>query len=178
MKLYPILFEMRGKFENIRTKEMIRQYVKEKGYDIPEYILGDYIRQTFLKGKPDQSFEEIQQHLDWLGSITNWKLDSCLEISFQDLSPDTQRMMKEREFGNINPYDIPDDETRMDYQKQILVGDCNNEPVFFISTPEGYELQEGWHRTMTLFSRLPFENNEPQGTIKIKAWIGEGGEWK
>ena len=165
--------EIKGKYSFKKTKQAIRDYIKEKGYNIPEDIIKDLIRN--MNKQHPKFIEDIKkQHIDWLGQdIKKWDEPIVLNIGFSDLTKDTQDQLMERGFGSIPVAHVPKDAERMKYQLDTIVGDGKNEPVFFTEYGEGYELQEGWHRTMALFSRLPKDKDgKPIGNILINAIVG------
>jgi hypothetical protein len=76
--------------------------------------------------------------------------------------------MREREFGNKNPYGVQNDSERMEWQRK----NCKpgvNEPVVTIETLDGrLDLLEGWHRTMALLTI-----RTPQDPVDIQMWVGK-----
>lgn len=74
--------------------------------------------------------------------------------------------MKERQFGNVNPYEVGQDEERNKKQKELLMQrGPSNELIIMILSDGKYELLEGWHRTMQALQLYP------QGYTQ-QAWIG------
>jgi len=101
-----------------------------------------------------------------------WKLQ-ILNVNPEDFDERTLNAFSERDFGNVNTYQVPDDEERTQTQRDIAKGDGTNEPVIVEKKPDGkYELIEGWHRTMSIL--LLGDNGEDLknwGKVKIRAFV-------
>jgi hypothetical protein len=88
-----------------------------------------------------------------------------LNVTFADFSLETQQMFLDREFGHLNPHDVPRDKERLEYQLKNLKADGLNEPIVVAESSTGYDLYEGFHRTMAL---LQLGDGLP---VKINAWV-------
>ena len=101
-----------------------------------------------------------------------WKLE-ILNVNPEDFDDRTVNAFSERHFGDVNTYQVPDDEERTQTQRDIAKGDGTNEPVIVEKKPNGkYELIEGWHRTMSIL--LLGDNGEDLknwGRVKIRAFV-------
>ena len=101
-----------------------------------------------------------------------WKLE-ILNVNPEDFDDRTVNAFSERHFGDVNTYQVPDDEERTQTQRGIAKGDGTNEPVIVEKKPNGkYELIEGWHRTMSIL--LLGDNGEDLknwGRVKIRAFV-------
>jgi hypothetical protein len=175
---YFIKLALKGKYLKLRNKKDLRDYIKKNYPNTPEYVLEDIIRNSRdslyninAPGDVGSHPYETRMSLKAVLADTGWSLE-ILDLAFEDFDPDTCRRFLERKFGDVNPYEIPNDEKRMEFQKSNLIGNGNNEPIILIKKGSKYELLEGWHRTMTLLSRLPRDSSgKPEGKIKIKAWV-------
>ncbi len=144
----------------VRVKGMYKQLLR-KYPNVPEYVMHDFYRSS-----DDQWFAKLNR--------LDWKLQ-VISVNPSDFSLDTQRNFEKRQFGAVNPDRVPRDEERMQVQKRELEGkpQGENEPVILIKRVNGYELFEGFHRTMNLLLRG--KNDGPTETwdrVKIKAWVG------
>jgi hypothetical protein len=101
----------------------------------------------------------------------------------------TQWYFLDRRFGYREEKQIRNDAERTNFQRKSLssIDLGQNEPVIVRHTPQGYELLEGWHRTMTLLlkgapadqvhllqSQESFQNDvdfSQWQPVKIKAYI-------
>jgi hypothetical protein len=116
-------------------------------------------------------------------------------------TPKTQKSIQKREGGSVNPYGVPRDAERHAAQAALAQqqGGVRKEPVLLIKTAKGYELLEGWHRTIQHFVKYPEGYTGPayvavaqgqQGvaeesntvkkdpkTGKVKSWSHEG-DWE
>lgn len=184
-----VIYEAMMEFERNDYSKKERQD-KKSAYYITKNILGLLNKGYKFSDALKEAFKAIG-HEDWSNSIfefldKKWAL-RILNLSFSDLAKDTQRRLKEREFGLKNPYSVPDDERRL--MHQIASGGKNvagsNQPIIFLQKSDGYELYEGWHRTMALFwlaanpknanarSLSELSGNPYEATIKVRAMVGK-----
>ena len=82
--------------------------------------------------------------------------------------------MKDRKMGMLDLTDIPNDKERNNLHRDLATNDGKNEPVIITKTSEGYELLEGWHRTMSILSLGSdgTDNYEYWDKVKLNAWVG------
>lgn len=96
-----------------------------------------------------------------------WNLETRT-VTINSFDDETQRRMHKREFGNKNPYNVPDDAERMEWQRK----NCKpgiNEPVVVTEHIDGrLDLHEGWHRTMALLTI-----RTPEDPVDIRMWVGK-----
>jgi len=109
-----------------------------------------------------------------------------------DFTKKTVNYFVHRKFGIRVEKQIRNDAERMTKQKEIMMkrGQGGNEPVIVIQTKEGFELLEGWHRTMNyLMSGCPADQLEMIKTgqfqevdfskwtpVQVNAFVGRGPE--
>ena len=144
----------------------------------PEYVLKDFFYNNVVN-----EFETIEKEYygdpllltrGYWGEYLRgpWKLE-ILNVNPEDFDDRTVNAFLERDFGNLNTYQVPDDEERTKTQRDIAKGDGTNEPVIVEKKPNGkYELIEGWHRTMSIL--LLGDNDEDLKNwdkIPIKAFV-------
>lgn len=131
------------------------QYLKQLYPTWPDYVVKDFLYQQAKTITDDAQLQE------WLsitkrdfGNVT-WKLQN-IPITMNVFNPDTQRRMKERNMGSSNPYQVPRDAERHAQQLQMLQQKgISKEPIIVLQTPNGYDLIEGWHRTIQHLQLYP-----------------------
>jgi hypothetical protein len=79
----------------------------------------------------------------------------------------------DRDFGNVNSFDVSKDEERMDTQMSMRRSDGNNEPVILLRNSNGtYKLNEGWHRTMSILKMGDNgEDIKNWDKVKLRAFV-------
>lgn len=96
-----------------------------------------------------------------------WHLETR-SVTINSFDDETQRRMRKRKFGNKNPYNVPDDAKRMEWQRK----NCKpgiNEPIVVTEHSDGrLDLHEGWHRTMALLTI-----RTPEDPVDIRMWVGK-----
>ena len=84
----------------------------------------------------------------------------------------------QRKFGNANPNDVPNDEERTEYQRNLAkkLKPGTNESVIVLKLGNKFRLLEGWHRTMAILSLGNNGESDPTkwNKIKIKAYVATG----
>jgi len=150
-----LIIEMRWKG---LYKELRRKYP-----NIPEYVLHDFYRTGMGEHPLYKAFDRLNWH------------QQVIIVNLSDFAPDTRRRILERQFGAINPYEVHNDEERMARHKELAVSTGKNEPIIVIKRVDGYELYEGWHRTMNIL-QLGKNGSPPEQweKVKINAWVGSG----
>jgi hypothetical protein len=145
----------------MRMKGLYRQ-LHQKYSNIPEYVMHDLFR-----GSDDKLFTQLNR-LDWKLQVIN--------VRPTDFSFNTLKHFEEREFGDANPSGVYNDAERMQVQKKRASADGHNEPIIVVKRIDGYDLWEGWHRTMNV---LKLGQNGRRVTdfaewdkVKINAWVG------
>jgi hypothetical protein len=120
-------------------------------------------------GQQNNSKPPDLEHIRFLKSkVKSWKFQAKMPLTFQMLVADTKKKMKDdRQFGKLNPFSVPDDKRRNEKTETLVKekGMENLAPIIMIKHPDGFELYEGWHRTMAAF------RVHPDG-FKVNAWIG------
>lgn len=164
----------------LETRNKIFQYIKSLLPGWPDYVLRDWIYPSV--GKLDNkkiisahygyglSKENILYiiHSEGLDINSNWKLVPDFPFQFDKLHPDTQRRIQSRAEGTLNPYNVPRDAERHFTQAKLIQqhGGVSNEPVIGILKPQGFDLIEGWHRTIQHFKANPTGYRGP-------AWVAK-----
>lgn len=151
----------------IETRQGAWQWLKKKLPKWPDYILRDLIYQSIRTSKnPSETIDEILKS-EGIGPDTIWKLEPNFKFNLNVFNPWTVDKIKKRWNGKSHPdMGIPNDAARHATQKELIKkqGGIQKEPVIIIKKSDGYELIEGWHRTIQHFS------NNPNGYIG-PAWI-------
>ena len=146
----------------------------------PEYVFKElyYTHNGFFKNEfidlinQNADDEEIEDTFsEWID--LKWK-KQIIEVNFNDFNEKTQIFMKDRKMGMLDLTDIPNDKERNNLHRDLATNDGKNEPVIITKTSEGYELLEGWHRTMSILSLGSdgTDNYEYWDKVKLNAWVG------
>ena len=176
----------------IRLVDIIQEISFDKSYEIlsgvfynmPDYVFDDFVMsdkgffqkelEKIYKNNSDADEEDVaEQFGDWVD--IKWKL-KVLELNSKNFTKQNQKTMIQRKFGNANPNNVPNDEKRIEFQKQLAkkIKPGTNEPVIMLNKGNEYRLLEGWHRTMAILSLGSNGETDPRNwsKIKIKAWVG------
>lgn len=128
--------------------------------DVPKYVVQDFIYKNYKNEPNGEDAISLMKHVN----SKTWKQEK-IKITMNVWDADTQRRLKEREGGSKNPYDVPNDAERHAKQKELIAKGPASEPIIVYKTSDGYELIEGWHRTMQSMEAWP------EGYEQI-AWVG------
>ena len=162
MKITEIITEARDK---------MYQYLKNIVPAWPDYIVKDWLYANFAKG-PTQtknwSFADTGKDIPsmlkdmGLSANTKWQLIPDMQFTMDMWEPKTLKRLQARAGGNSKSSDpdvhIPaNDAERHSTQARLAQqqGGIRKEPVILIKTSAGYELLEGWHRTIQHFAMHP-----------------------
>ncbi len=131
----------------------------------PDYVIKDMIYKKI--NTPGDLTDKIEHVRELAKEARSWRLVQKMLLTFDMLDSDTQSRMKQRKFGDANPFKVPNDRDRFEHALALVKekGMENLPPVIFRQTAQGLELWEGWHRTMAAF------RVNPKG-FRINAWIG------
>lgn len=154
-------------YKDNNPHKRIYEKMRREFPDTPEYVLQDYYRNIILMRAAGHrpAMKDILNTYNgdpipyikgdgngwWYNYLKGpWKLQ-VLNVNPMDFDKRTVRAFEQRDFGNINAYNVPNDEERMDTQMSMRRDDGMNEPVIILQNPDGtYQLIEGWHRTMSI----------------------------
>jgi len=170
-------------------RNALYDFVKSKFPTWPEYVLKDFL---YSQTKHIQDEEELKDFLERnqkdFGQV-KWRLEK-LPITLDIFTPKTQRMIKQREGGSSNPFQVPKDAERHAQQlKMIQQQGVRTEPIIVAKLNNGYELIEGWHRTIQHLQQYPegytgpawvaygvtYTSESTQGVKEnLRAWFGKG----
>lgn len=145
---YPVLAIYEAEYDN---PEKSKQILNSQGNSAVE-VLTDASDNQWV----------AQEMVDLLNG--KW-VRKVISVTLADFSLYTQKIILDRDFGHKNPYDVPRDKERLEYQLKTLKADGTNEPIIVAESSTGYDLYEGFHRTMAL---LQLGDGLP---VKINAWV-------
>jgi len=155
--------EIDSKFYELdESREGALNWLKSYLPSWPEYVLRDWLYRG-LTAKDHDPTEHPKEVVDrslageGMSAQTQWKLIPNFEFKLEKLHPDTQRRIKIRAGGSSNPMNVPKDAERHATQAALAQqqGGVRKEPVIGKMTPQGFELIEGWHRTIQHFKQFP-----------------------
>jgi GNAT superfamily N-acetyltransferase len=152
-------------------RDRMYQYIKSIVPSWPDYIVKDWLYANFARG-PTQtanwSFHTIGKDIPkmladmGLAVNTKWQLIPNMKFTMDMWEPKTLKRLKARAGGNSSSSDpevhIPAKDAERHATQAALAkqqGGIRKEPVILIKTAQGYELVEGWHRTIQHFARYP-----------------------
>ena len=173
-KAYKVLRQV---FDNMPNYVFHDFIMAEDGFFLKEY-------HKFLKKNPNADADDVYEEFsDW--ADIKWKR-KVLEVNPKDFTKQNQRMFGQRNYGNKNPSGVPEDEARIEFQRDLMkkTKPGTNEPVIVVNSGSTYKLMEGWHRTMVILSLGDNGNKNPTkwNKVKLNAWVGTGsgvsGVWK
>ena len=153
--------EIDGKFYDLtETREGALNWLKSYLPNWPEYVLRDWLYRGLTKLDPGENPKELVDRSlagEGMSAQTQWKLIPNFEFKIEKLHPDTQRRINIRAGGSANPMKVPKDAERHATQAALAQqqGGVRKEPVIGKMTPQGFELIEGWHRTIQHFKQFP-----------------------
>ena len=179
-------------YKDNNPHKRIYEKMRREFPNTPEYVLQDYYRNIILMRAPGHrpAMKDILNTYNgdpipyikgdgngwWYNYLKGpWKLQ-VLNVNPMDFDKRTVRAFEQRDFGNINAYNVPNDEERMDTQMSMRRDDGMNEPVIILQNPDGtYQLIEGWHRTMSILKMgdKPNQNYYDEDDYNDELWDEE-----
>ena len=163
----------------IEFNQNIYQWLQQQFPKWPAYVVKDMLYKTakeILKNTAsDRMRAELGAFVDQtkkdMGLVT-WALDRQFSITMDRFSPETQQRLKMRKGGSANPFQVSKDTERHSTQQALLKQTgISSEPIIVIKLHNGYDLLEGWHRTIQAMQKYP-------GGYKCPAWVGEGASYQ
>ena len=153
------------------TRNSLFAFVKQQFPTWPDYVLKDFLYPQ-AKGIRDQAELDdfLKRNKQDFGNC-KWTLTE-LPITFDIFTPKTQRMLASREGGSSNPFQVPRDAERHAQQSQMIQQKgVSAEPIIIAKLSNGYDLIEGWHRTIQHLKAFPQGYTGP-------AWVCTGATYK
>ena len=162
---------MRAQEFVIEARNSLFAFVKQQFPTWPDYVLKDFLYAQ-AKGIRDQAELDdfLKRNKQDFGNCT-WTLTK-LPIKFDIFTPKTRRMLASREGGSSNPFQVPRDAERHAQQSQMIQQKgVSAEPIIVAKLSNGYDLIEGWHRTIQHLKAFPQGYTGP-------AWVCTGATYK
>jgi len=153
------------------TRNSLFAFVKQQFPTWPDYVLKDFLYPQ-AKGIRNQAELDdfLKRNKQDFGNC-KWTLTE-LPITFGIFTPKTQRMIASREGGSSNPFQVPRDAERHAQQSQMIQQKgVSAEPIIVAKLSNGYDLIEGWHRTIQHLKAFPQGYTGP-------AWVCTGATYK
>jgi hypothetical protein len=153
-------------------RDRMYQYIKSIVPGFPDYVVKDWLYANFARGDtqgPNWSFDTIGKDIPnilkdmGLSVDTKWQLVPNVKFTMDMWEPKTKERLLARAGGKpselvpstMSPY-MKDAERHATQAKLAQQqGGVRTEPVIIIKTSKGYELLEGWHRTIQHFAANP-----------------------
>ena len=155
---------MRAEEFLLEYRQAYLEYVKSWFPDWPDYVVRDMLYPA-AKGLGQEEFESWAQGIHEDYPVRQWRQEQ-LPITLNIFNLDTQKRLKERAGGSKNPFQVPRDAERHATQAAMLQKQgISKEPIIVIKQADGYELIEGWHRTIQNLQAHPEGYTGP-------AWVG------
>jgi len=160
-------------------RDRMYQYVKSIVPTWPDYVVKDWLYANFARGdvqNANYSFDTISKDIPimlngmGLSVDTKWQLVPNMKFTLDMFNPLSKQRLIGRAGGHSDMgLDVPRDKERHATQAALAQqqGGIRKEPVILIKRANGYELLEGWHRTIQHFAA------HPQGYVG-PAWVAVG----
>ena len=163
---------MRAQEFIVEYRDKMFQYIKSVLPTWPDYVLRDWIY-NLARGDHRTGPGYDPQNPNWkfnrdtilkmvadagLSPNTQWSLNPRQQFTMDMWEPETRQRLIGRAGGSSDlGMGIPRDKERHATQAALAQqqGGVRKEPVIIIKTAKGYELAEGWHRTIQHFHMYP-----------------------
>ena len=137
-------------------RDRMYQYIKSIVPTWPDYVVQDWL----YKGGKTDTKDDIIEKISGAGLTPNskWQLVPNMKFTMDMFEPNSKRKLIGRAGGSSDlGMGIPKDKERHATQASLAQqqGGVRKEPVLLIKMPNGYELLEGWHRTIQHFHKFP-----------------------
>ena len=164
---------MRAREFLTELRDRMYQYIRSIVPTWPEYVVQDWL----YKGRGKNKNYNVKQHYSGMEASQAIRNEIIEMITDAGLSPNTnpwqlvpnmkftmgmfQPLTKQKLIGRAGGTSdlgmgIPKDKERHATQAALIQkSGVSKEPAILIKTPQGYELLEGWHRTIQHFARYP-----------------------
>jgi hypothetical protein len=144
-------------------RDRLLQYVKSLLPTWPDYVLKDWLvpnKGDFSNLPTDALKNAVMEKVQGAGLTPNskWQLVPNMKFTMDMFDPMTKQRLVGRAGGTSDlGMGIPKDKERHATQAALAQqqGGVRKEPVLLIKTAKGYELLEGWHRTIQHFAKYP-----------------------
>jgi len=155
----------------LETRNKMLAFVKQQFPTWPDYVLKDFLYQQAKGIRNQEELDDfLKRNRNDFGKV-QWRLEK-LPITMDIFTPKTQRMILSREGGSSNPFQVPRDAERHAQQLKIIQQKgVSEEPIIVAKLNNGYDLIEGWHRTIQHLQVYPKGYTAP-------AWVGYGANYK
>jgi len=162
-----------GKQTVTEYRDRMYQYLKSVVPTWPDYIVKDWLYANYAKGETYNkekgwSFANVGKDIPMilkdmgLSVDTRWQLVPNVKFTMDMWGPKTLKRLQARAGGNAKSADpavhIPARDAERHATQAALAkqqGGVRKEPVILMKTADGYELLEGWHRTIQHFAMYP-----------------------
>ena len=162
-----------GREQITELRDRMYQYIKSIVPTWPDYVVKDWLYGNLATGETYNkekgwSFETIGKGIPkilndtGLSVNTTWQLVPNVKFTMDMWEPKTLKRLQARAGGSATSTDpmvhIPARDAERHATQAALAqqqGGVRKEPVIIVKTPQGYELLEGWHRTIQHFARYP-----------------------
>jgi len=155
-----------GSAQITELRDRMYQYIKSIVPIWPDYVVQDWLYKGKGKNKNFNADggnikDEILKMIAGAGlspNVNPWQLVPNMKFTMDMFDPITKQRLIGRAGGKSDlGMGIPKDKERHATQAQLAQqqGGVRKEPVLLIKTSEGYELLEGWHRTIQHFAKYP-----------------------
>jgi hypothetical protein len=133
----------------------------------PDYVVKDMLYRK-LEDEADLGTlkREINRMLTKEMPVKQWKLET-IDLTKDSFDKQTTNNLKRRAGGKKNPWGVPKDAERHAAQSNIIktTGKVSPEPIIVLQRKDGFEILEGWHRTIQNLIAFP-------DGYKQRAWVG------
>jgi len=154
-------------YEITEARQGILRYLQSLLPNWPDYVVKDWLYASLSKSGNTikQEVEEILLN-QGLTANTQWRLQT-ISFTMAMWEPNTKARLASR-IGGVPHPDIPRDADRHATQASLAQqqGGVRDEPVIMVKTKQGWELIEGWHRTIQHFATYPNGYRGP-------AWVAQ-----
>ena len=147
----------------VEYRDRLLQYVKSLLPTWPDYVLKDWLvpnKGNFSNLPADALKNSVMEKVKLAGlkPDTKWQLVPNMKFTMDMFNPMTTQRLIGRAGGHSDMgLEVPRDKERHATQAALAQqqGGVRKEPVLLIKTVNGYELLEGWHRTIQHFHKYP-----------------------
>lgn len=158
---------MRAREFLTELRDRMFQYIKSIVPTWPDYVVKDWLYANFARGDvqtSNWSFDTVGKDIpkiidaQGLSVDSKWQFVPNMKFTMDMWGPEVAAKLTTRAGGKPLPgIEIPRDVERHRTQAQLAQqqGGVRKEPVILVKRPDGYDLIEGWHRTIQHFAMHP-----------------------